>query len=82
LANRKPQRLNDIIAAYRMVFGSEDGETVLDDLEARFFMHAPTFVAGDPHESAYLEGQRSVVLTILHMISDERQQPRGEDVDE
>lgn len=55
-----------------MVFNSEDGETVLDDMAARFHAHTPTFVAGDPHESAYLEGQRSVVLSILNMISPER----------
>lgn len=81
MANRKPQRLNEIIASYRMVFGGEDGLAVLADLAARFHASSPTFVAGDPHESAYLEGQRSVVLTIQHMISDERE-PLGDADDE
>tara|TARA_R100000479_G_C6257732_1_gene154733 strand:- start:119 stop:286 length:168 start_codon:yes stop_codon:yes gene_type:complete len=51
------------------VFNSEDGTTVLDDLRKRFHMATPTFVAGDSHESAFLEGQRSVVLTIENMIA-------------
>tara|TARA_Y100000593_G_scaffold91988_1_gene182271 strand:- start:363 stop:551 length:189 start_codon:yes stop_codon:yes gene_type:complete len=58
-----------LYAAYKLVFNSEDGTTVLDDLKKRFHMTTPTFVAGDSHESAFLEGQRSVVLTIENMIA-------------
>lgn len=65
-----------------MAFGSEDGRTVLDDLRLRFHMNTPTFVAGDPHESAFLEGQRSVVLTIERMIEPDRKLEKGEDQDE
>jgi len=64
-----PKQLNDLYAAYKLVFNSEDGTTVLDDLKKRFHMTTPTFVAGDSHESAFLEGQRSVVLTIENMIA-------------
>ena len=74
-------RLSDLIAAYRLVFGSDDGKTVIDDLRARFHANSPTFVAGDPHESAFLEGQRSVVLTIERMINPDRKLDEGEDLD-
>ena len=53
----------------------------MDDLRARFHMSTPTFVAGDPHESAFLEGQRSVVLTIERMINPDRKLDEGEDLD-
>lgn len=66
-------KLSDIVAAYRLIFGGEDGAIVLEDLRARFHIDSPTFVAGDPHESAFLEGQRSVVLTIQHMVSPDKQ---------
>ena len=72
--------LSNLIAAYRFVFGSDDGKTVMDDLRARFHMSTPTFVAGDPHESAFLEGQRSVVLTIERMINPDRKLDEGEDL--
>jgi len=67
--NKPPKQLNDLYAAYKLVFNSEDGTTILDDLRKRFHMTTPTFVAGDSHESAFLEGQRSVVLTIENMIA-------------
>ena len=73
--------LNNLIAAYRFVVGTDDGETVLNDLRARFHMASPTFVAGDPHESAFLEGQRSVVLTIERLINPDRKLEEGEDDD-
>ena len=44
-------------------------------------MASPTFVAGDPHESAFLEGQRSVVLTIERLINPDRKLEEGEDDD-
>ena len=74
-------QLNDLLAAYRLIFGSNDGQAVMDDLRARFHMSSPTFVAGDPHESAFLEGQRSVVLTIERMINPDRTTTEGEITD-
>lgn len=54
--------------AYAFLFGETDGDTVLEDLEARFHIHAPTFSA-DPYETAFREGQRSVVLFIKNMMT-------------
>lgn len=57
-------------ASYRLVFGSEDGPTVIDDLERRFHSHTSTF-SPDSHETAFREGQRSVVLFIKNMLIDQ-----------
>jgi len=58
---------------YREAFLSEEGKAVLEDLQARFNINNTTFERGDPHFSAFLEGQRSVVLTIMRMIDDRKQ---------
>ncbi len=58
---------------YRELFLSEEGAAVLDDLQSRFNINNTTFERGDPHFSAFLEGQRSVVLTIMRMIDDRKQ---------
>lgn len=58
---------------YREAFLSEEGTAVLEDLQARFNINNTTFERGDPHFSAFLEGQRSVVLTIMRMIDDRKQ---------
>ena len=54
--------------AYRHVFSTEDGKIVLRHLMRSCFMVAPTFVAGDPHQSAMNEGSRRVVLSILKLL--------------
>lgn len=60
--------IDDLKTTYRQVFTSEEGAAVLQDLEKRFHLEATTFERGDPHYSAFLEGQRSVMLTIKGMI--------------
>ncbi len=60
--------IDDLKTTYRQVFTSEEGVAVLQDLEKRFHLEATTFERGDPHYSAFLEGQRSVMLTIKGMI--------------
>lgn len=62
------KELEDLKEAYAFLFGETDGDTVLEDLEARFHVHAPTFSA-DPYETAFREGQRSVVLFIKNMMT-------------
>jgi hypothetical protein len=60
--------IDDLKTTYRQVFTTEDGKAVLEDLEKRFHLMATTFERGDPHFSAFLEGQRSVLLAIKGMI--------------
>lgn len=59
--------IEDLREAYAFLFGETDGDTVLEDLRARFHCHAPTF-SPDPYETAFREGQRSVVLFIENMM--------------
>jgi len=59
----------DLRAAYRLILDSDDGRVMLDDLERRFHIHAPIFSA-DPYETAFRDGQRSVVLMLQGMMRD------------
>jgi len=56
--------------SYRIALGSSEGEVVIKDMEQRFHVHTPTFSA-DPYETAYREGQRSVVLFLQNMLVDQ-----------
>ena len=65
------KQIDDLKLAYRRTFNTEDGEQVLKDLKARFSFETSTFVPGDPHMSAFREGQRDAVLLIVRMLSEE-----------
>jgi hypothetical protein len=65
------KQIEELKLAYRRAFNTEDGERVLRDLKARFSFEASTFVPGDPHQSAFREGQRDAVLLIVRMLSEE-----------
>ena len=53
---------------YEYIFNTDVGKEVLIDLEKRCHYHSTTNVKGDSHESAYMEGQRSVILFIKSML--------------
>ena len=57
---------------YQFTFSSEEGKQVLSDLEKRSHYHTSTNVKGDSHESAYQEGQRSILLFIKQMLQKEK----------
>lgn len=67
------KRIEDLKLAYRRTFNTPDGQIVLDDLKRRFSFGATTFVSGDPHASAFNEGQRAAVLLIARMLSEEKE---------
>ena len=56
---------------YQYIFETDEGKEVLSDLEKRCHYHSTTNVKGDSHESAYMEGQRSVLLFIKQMLQKE-----------
>ena len=56
---------------YQYIFNTDEGKEVLSDLEKRCHFHSTTNVKGDSHESAYMEGQRSVLLFIKQMLQKE-----------
>ena len=72
-----PEYIQSLRTDARMVLNSNEGQCVLEDLQARYGFYTPTFSA-DPYESAYREGQRSVVLFLMSLLRDE---PQREDID-
>ena len=53
---------------FKTVFNSDEGKRVLADLEKRCHFLTTTNIKGFSHESAYMEGQRSVLLFIKQML--------------
>ena len=68
---RLEKQLYKLKDAYKQIFNSDEGKEVLSDLEKRCHYHSTTNVKGDSHESAYMEGQRSVLLFIKSMLQDD-----------
>jgi hypothetical protein len=58
---------------YQYIFNTDEGKEVLSDLEKRCHYHSTTNVKGDSHESAYMEGQRSVILFIKQMLRKDKE---------
>ena len=72
-ANKKlEQYVKNLKTNYKMIFSSDEGKEVLSDLEKRCHHHTTTNVKGDSHESAYMEGQRSILLFIKAMLQNEK----------
>ena len=57
----------DLRAAYKFILESNDGEVIMEDLELRFHIRSPVF-SNDPYDTAYRDGQRSVVLFMQNML--------------
>jgi hypothetical protein len=59
----------DLRATYKMLFNTNDGQVVLDDLQRRF--HIRTIVHAERCcETAFRDGQRSVVLMLQSLLED------------
>jgi hypothetical protein len=65
--------INRLKTNYKYIFNTDEGKEVLADLEKRCHYHSTTNVKGDSHESAYMEGQRSVLLFIKSMLRKENE---------
>ena len=63
------KKLQQLIKDYKIIFGSDEGKRVLDDLKKRSHFFSTTHVKGDSHETAYFEGQRSLVVFIESLIN-------------
>ena len=66
--NHHNKKFLALIEDYKVVFGSENGKRVLSDLERRCHEFMTTHQKGDSHESAFLEGQRSILIFIKNAI--------------
>ena len=61
----------DLRAAYKFILESNDGEVIMEDLELRFHIRSPVF-SNDPYETAYRDGQRSVILFMQNMLKEQK----------
>lgn len=64
---------------YKKIFKSDEGILVMKDLEKRCHFWSTTNIKGDSHESAYMEGQRSVLLFIKNMLQEENKNVKRTD---
>ena len=72
--NKQLEKLiNRLKTNYKYIFNTDEGKEVLADLEKRCHYHSTTNVKGDSHESAYMEGQRSVLLFIKSRLQKENE---------
>jgi hypothetical protein len=80
-ASAAPQREGDteLVACARAALGGEAGAHLLRHLERRYLGHALPPSASDA-ELRHLEGQRSVVLYLNHLIATARRGPSGDSV--
>ena len=58
-----------LIKNYKICFSSDEGKKVLSDLEKRCHEFVTTHDKQSDTESAFLEGQRSVLIFIKNMIN-------------
>ena len=68
--------IEEIKSNYKYIFTTDEGKQVMSDLEKRCHHHTTTNVKGDSHESAYIEGQRSILLFIKAMLQNENEKDK------
>lgn len=65
--------VEDLKTTYKTWLNTNDGKITLQDLEMRFHIHSPVY-SDDSHETAFREGQRTVVLFLRSMVQEENAQ--------
>jgi len=63
------KKLKELIENYKICFNTDQGKKVIDDLEKRCHEFNTTHVKGDSHESAFFEGQRSILVFIKSILN-------------
>ena len=63
------KKLAELIKDYQFIFNTDEGKRVLDDLKKRSHFYSTPHVKGDSHESAFYEGQRSLVVFMESLIN-------------
>ena len=61
--------IEDLRAAYKLLLNTDDGLEIMEDLELRFHVRSPVF-SDNPYETAFRDGQRSVVLYLQNMVKE------------
>ena len=67
--NDSNKALISLVKNYKIVFKSDEGKKVIEDLEKRCHEYVTTHDKNNSHETAFLEGQRSVLIFMKGMIN-------------
>ena len=67
--NKLNKQFEQLKKDHKIIFGGDEGQRILNDLKMRFHESTTTHQKGDPYESAFYEGQRSVLNFINAMIN-------------
>ena len=67
--DQQNKKLKELVQNSKTTFNTDTGKQVLDDLKKRSHFFNTTHVKGDSHESAYYEGQRSLVVFIESLLN-------------
>jgi len=62
------KKIEQLRKDYKIVFGSDEGKRVLEDISIRCHESSTTFSKDNSHETAFLEGQRSMLLFLKAML--------------
>ena len=65
--------VQDLKKNYKYIFNTDEGKAVMSDLEKRCHFFTTTNIKGDSHESAYMEGQRSILLFLKAMLQNDNE---------
>ena len=66
--DQQNKKLLELKKDYKIIFDSEEGRRVLNDLEKRCHEFVTTFSKDSSTETAFLEGQRSILIFLKAMI--------------
>jgi hypothetical protein len=64
------QELKQQKTDYLITFSTQEGERVLADLQSAYY-HRSSF-SRDPYETAFKEGQRAVIVRILNLLKEDK----------
>ena len=67
------KKLKELQTDYKTIFNTDEGVRVIADLEKRCHFLTTTNIKGDSHESAYMEGQRSILLFLKAMLQNDNE---------
>tara|TARA_E500000305_G_C3858230_1_gene159396 strand:- start:61 stop:282 length:222 start_codon:yes stop_codon:yes gene_type:complete len=62
------KKIEQLRKDYKIVFGSDEGKRVLEDISIRCHESSTTFSKDNSHETAFLEGQRSIFIFLKAML--------------
>ena len=62
---------NQLKKDYQFTFDTKEGKRVFADLKEAYY-HRSSYQKNDPYETAFREGQRSVIIRIINLIKEEK----------